>query len=236
MSMCANPNIVNYHSSYYYMNCLFMFIEFMDGGCLTEVIYQYMKKIPEKISAYIMRQILLGLDELHKHKQIHRDLKSDNILIDKEGQVKVADFGFAIQLTKEQKNRKSVVGTPAWMAPELIKKQNYNELVDVWSVGVIAVELAEGEPPFLRLPALKAMYFISTKEAYRLNKHKFSANYCDFVEKCLEKDIKKRWSIEKLLKHPFIAQIGDGKAERAQFADMVKNKKDVSLSELMAQN
>jgi p21-activated kinase 2 len=85
-----------------------------------------MKKTPERISAYIMREILLGLDMLHKHKQIHRDLKSDNILVDKNGQIKVADFGFAIQLTKEQKNRKSVVGTPAWMAPELIKKENYN--------------------------------------------------------------------------------------------------------------
>ena len=144
MSMCANPNIVNYHASYFYMNCLFMFIEFMDGGCLTEVIYQYMKKIDERISSFIMREILLGLDMLHRHKQIHRDLKSDNILVDKNGQVKVADFGFAIQLTKEQKNRKSVVGTPAWMAPELIKKENYTELVDVWSVGVIAVQLAEG--------------------------------------------------------------------------------------------
>jgi p21-activated kinase 2 len=174
MSMCANKNIVNYHASYYYMNCLFMFIEFMDGGCLTEVIYQYMKKIPERISAYIMREILLGLKVLHEHKQIHRDLKSDNILVGRDGTIKVADFGFAIQLTKEQKNRKSVVGTPAWMAPELIKKEFYNELVDVWSVGVIAVELAEGEPPFLRLPPLKAMYFISTKEAHRLKKTNFS--------------------------------------------------------------
>jgi len=185
MSMCANANIVNYHSSYYYLNCLFMLIEFMDGGALTEVIYQYIKKIPERISAFIMKEILLGLKSLHDHKQIHRDLKSDNILVDKTGQIKVADFGFAIQLTKEQKNRKSVVGTPAWMAPELIKKELYNELVDVWSVGVIAVELAEGEPPYLRLPPLKAMFFISTKDAYRLNKLKFSANYCDFVERCL---------------------------------------------------
>ena len=94
-----------------------MFIEFMDGGCLTEIIYQYMKAIPENISAFIMREILLGLKKLHEHKQIHRDLKSDNILIDRKGKIKVADFGFAIQLTKEQSNRKSVVGTPAWMAP-----------------------------------------------------------------------------------------------------------------------
>ena len=169
-----------------------------------------MKKIPEKIAAYIMREIMLGLKLLHEKKQIHRDLKSDNILVGKDGQIKVADFGFAIQLTKEQKNRKSVVGTPAWMAPELIKKLMYNELVDVWSVGVIAVELAEGEPPFLRLPPLKAMYFISTKDAHRLNKMRFSANYCDFVEKCLEKTVNKRWSINQLLEHPFITQIGDG--------------------------
>ena len=118
---------------------------------------------------------------LHEHKQIHRDLKSDNILVAKDGTIKVADFGFAIQLTKEQKNRKSVVGTPAWMPRQLIKKEFYNELLDVCSVGVIAVELAEGEPPFLRLPPLKAMYFIETKEPYRLNKTKFSPSYCDFV-------------------------------------------------------
>lgn len=108
--------------------------------------------------------------------------------------------------------------------------------MDVWSVGVIAVELAEGEPPYLRLPALKAMYFISTKEAYRLNKVKFSENYCDFVARCLEKDIKKRWSIKQLLKHPFITQIGSGEKEKEIFASMVRNKKDVSLSELMAQS
>lgn len=117
MSMCANPNIINYHSSYYYMNCLFMLIEYMDGGALTDIIYQNLKKIPERVSSFIMREILLGLKALHEHKQIHRDLKSDNILVAKDGTIKVADFGFAIQLTKEQKNRKSVVGTPAWMAP-----------------------------------------------------------------------------------------------------------------------
>jgi serine/threonine protein kinase len=185
MTMCANKNIINYTSSYYFKNCLFMFIEYMDGGSLTDIVYQYMGRIPDNVTAFILREILLGLNPLHQHKQIHRDLKTDNILINKRGEVKVADFGFAIQLTKEKQNRKSVVGTPAWMAPELIKKENYNELVDVWSVGIIAVELIEGEPPYLRLPALKAMYFISTKDAYRLNKNKYSSDVCDFVEKCL---------------------------------------------------
>jgi serine/threonine protein kinase len=103
----------------------------------------------------------------------------------------------------------------------------------VWSVGVIAVELAEGEPPYLRLPALKAMYFISTKDPYRLNKAKYSPELCSFVEACLEKDPQKRWSVGKLLTHPFIKAIGTGEAERAKFAQMVQDKKNVSLSELM---
>ena len=148
---------------------------------MTDIVYQYMGRIPDNVIAYVLREILLGLLPLHQHKQIHRDLKTDNILINKKGEVKVADFGFAIQLTREKANRKSVVGTPAWMAPELIKKESYNEAVDVWSVGIIAVELVEGEPPYLRSPPLKAMYFISTKDAYRLNKTKYSPEVCDFV-------------------------------------------------------
>lgn len=100
-----------------------MFIEFMNGGALTDFIYHYLKKIPEDVIAYIMREILIGLRSLHARRQIHRDLKSDNILITIDGEVKLADFGFAIQLTKDRLNRKSVVGTPAWMAPELVKKE-----------------------------------------------------------------------------------------------------------------
>lgn len=85
MTMCSNPNIINYHSSYFYKNCLFMFIEFMDGGSLTEIIYQYIRKIDMGVIAYVLREILQGLQPLHEHKQIHRDLKSDNILINKKG-------------------------------------------------------------------------------------------------------------------------------------------------------
>ena len=99
-----------------------MFIEYMDAGCLTDFIVKH-KKIPEEVIAYILKQILIGLDSLHSHSQLHRDLKSDNVLLNFNGDIKLADFGFAIQLTKERNKRKSVVGTPAWMAPELIKKE-----------------------------------------------------------------------------------------------------------------
>jgi serine/threonine protein kinase len=94
----------------------------MDGGAMTDLVYHFMKKIPEDVIAYLMKEVLKGLQALHEKKQLHRDLKSDNILLSLKGDVKIADFGFAIQLTKEKLNRKSVVGTPAWMAPELIKK------------------------------------------------------------------------------------------------------------------
>lgn len=103
---------------------MFMLVEFMDGGCLTEVVYSYLNKIPEKVIAYICGEMLKGLDYIHKKNKLHRDLKSDNILITKNAEVKIADFGFATQLTSERQHRKSVVGTPAWMAPELILKKD----------------------------------------------------------------------------------------------------------------
>lgn len=93
---------------------------------MTDLVYHFMKKIPEDVIAYFMKEMLKGLQALHEKKQLHRDLKSDNVLLNLKGDVKIADFGFAIQLTKGQLNRKSVVGTPAWMAPELIKKEGYD--------------------------------------------------------------------------------------------------------------
>jgi serine/threonine protein kinase len=99
-----------------------MFIEYMDRGSLTDFVFEHIKNIPEVVIAYILQKVLIGLNDLHSRRQLHRDLKSDNILVNSKGEVKIADFGFAIQLTKERLNRKSVAGTPAWMAPELIRK------------------------------------------------------------------------------------------------------------------
>lgn len=130
---------------------------------MTDFIYHYSKCIPEKVIAYILQQILIGLNSLHAKRQLHRDIKSDNILLTAKGDIKIADFGFAIQLTKERMNRKSIVGTPAWMAPELVKRSDYNEKVDIWSLGMVAFELFQGEPPYLRMPHLKALYCIVTK-------------------------------------------------------------------------
>lgn len=117
MMMCSSPCIEHYYFTYEYKESLFMFVEYLDGGSLTDFIYNFSKKIPENVIAYILKQILIGLLALHSKRQLHRDIKSDNVLFNMKGEIKIADFGFAIQLTKERQNRKSIVGTPAWMAP-----------------------------------------------------------------------------------------------------------------------
>lgn len=99
---------------------------------------------------------------IHANKQIHRDIKSDNILTDKKGRIKIADFGYALQLTFDKLKTDGLAGTTAWMAPELVKKEEYNEMVDIWSLGIVIIELCEGEPPYLHMPPLRAMYKIAS--------------------------------------------------------------------------
>lgn len=147
--------------------------------------------------------------------------------------MKIADFGFAIQLTKEKQRRKSTVGTPAWMAPELISKIEYDEKVDVWSTGIIAVELAEGEPPYLRMPALRAMFMISNREPYQINPTKWSPQFCDFVNRALKKVPQERASCAELLNHPFI-KLADDQA-RQEFRYLVNNRKQQAMDELFKQ-
>jgi len=213
MSACQHENIVRYFDTLLYMKCLFMVQEYMDGGSLTSFIYEYYTDIQEEVIAYICREILRGIAKIHDSKRIHRDLKSDNILLNKKGEVKIADFGLATQLTLEESCRHTIAGTPAWMAPELILKKPYNEKIDIWSLGMIAFELAEGEPPYLRLPQLKAMFVITSKDTPKLATDRFSSEFSNFIAKCLIKDPENRPTAETLLKHPFIQKAKDSTQE-----------------------
>jgi len=129
-------------------------MEFVHGGTLTEVLGPTID-FPEAHIAFVCKQMLMGLAYLHRQHRLHRDIKSDNILVGFNGAVKLADFGFAVGLTEEQDKRRSVVGTPYWMAPELIRGLEYDAKVDVWSLGITAIEMAEGEPPHLHEPPLR---------------------------------------------------------------------------------
>lgn len=136
-------------------SCVLQIImEFVHGGTLTEVLGPTID-FPEAHIAFVCKQMLMGLAYLHRQHRLHRDIKSDNILVGFNGAVKLADFGFAVGLTEEQDKRRSVVGTPYWMAPELIRGLEYDAKVDVWSLGITAIEMAEGEPPHLHEPPLR---------------------------------------------------------------------------------
>lgn len=208
--LSSHANVVRYHNSYIHRPSerLWIAMEYVHGGTLTEVIGPTIK-IPESHIAFVCRELLQALAYMHRKHRLHRDLKSDNILCGFDGSVKIADFGFAAGLTQEQQRRKSAVGTVFWMAPELVSAEKsgagYGLLVDVWALGIILLELAEGEPPHLHVPPVRALMLIVTQPAPQLKKPKeWSPEFRHFLGKCLHKDPAKRSGSEQLLLHPFL--------------------------------
>ena len=152
--LCNHKNLVGLRDCFLWDNRLWIAMELMDAGCLTEILGRDID-FKEKYIAYVCVNILQALSYLHRNNKLHRDIKSDNVLINSKGEIKLGDFGFAIGLTKEHDRRKSVVGTPFWMAPELIRGAEYNGSVDIWSLGITCLEMADGEPPYYREPPLR---------------------------------------------------------------------------------
>lgn len=166
--------------AYEYRGCLWIFVEIMDDA-LTPIIAKMHTTYSENCCAYVLRQTLLGLNYLHKRHIIHRDIKSDNILVDVKGQVKLADFGYSAQLTQQRDARSSKVGTVCWMAPELIKgERRYKTGIDIWSVGIFAMELADGDPPYIDEPQHRVIMNIVRKNPPPINS-KWSSKFQDFV-------------------------------------------------------
>ena len=165
--MCKdNDNVIMCYDAFDYRQRLWIFLEFMDGGCLTPIVEERKGNISEGVCLFILYQTIKGLASLHKRNIMHRDIKSDNILVNEQGDLKLADFGYAAQLTIEKSKRNSKVGTVCWMAPELIRgKSSYDIKVDIWSFGIFALELADGEPPYISEPQQKVLYLIVTKDA-----------------------------------------------------------------------
>ncbi|GAM22823.1 hypothetical protein SAMD00019534_059980 [Acytostelium subglobosum LB1] len=208
LKSCKHPNIIDYIDSYLVGDSLWVAMEYMGGGCLTEVLDQFATvKLLESQIAYICQETLKGLAYIHSQYRIHRDIKSDNVLLGSDGSVKLADFGYAAQLTKSKQKRMTIVGTPYWMSPELIRGQNYDRKVDIWSLGIMAMEMAESEPPYMSLPHLRALFLISTKGIPDLKEPDiWSSDFKDFVKRCLDRDPENRPDAHVLLKHPFIKQ------------------------------
>ncbi|XP_022108668.1 serine/threonine-protein kinase PAK 4-like [Acanthaster planci] len=203
-----HANIVEMYSSYLVGDELWVVMEFLEGGALTDIV-THTQKLEEESIAYICKAILKALAFLHSQGVIHRDIKSDSILLTHDGKVKLSDFGFCAQVSSDMPRRKSLVGTPYWMAPEVISRLPYGPEVDIWSLGIMVMEMVDGEPPFFNEPPLQAMRRIRDMPPPKLkNPHKASPRLQGFVERMLVRDPTQRATAFELLEHPFLRTAG----------------------------
>ncbi|NXV89973.1 MYO3A protein, partial [Calonectris borealis] len=220
-ALSDHPNVVKFYGMYYKKDVkngdqLWLVLELCNGGSVTDLVKGFLKRgerMNELIIAYILREALMGLQHLHENKTIHRDIKGNNILLTTEGGVKLVDFGVSAQLTSTRLRRNTSVGTPFWMAPEVIACEqqldsSYDARCDAWSLGITAIELGDGDPPLADLHPMRALFKIPRNPPPTLQQPElWSPEFNDFINKCLTKDYEKRPTVSSLLQHDFIKQI-----------------------------
>ncbi|KAJ4939500.1 hypothetical protein JOQ06_028948 [Pogonophryne albipinna] len=230
-------NIATYYGAFVKKNPpgvddqLWLVMEFCGAGSVTDLIKNTKgNSLKEEWTAYICREILRGLTHLHQHKVIHRDIKGQNVLLTENAEVKLVDFGVSAQLDRTVGRRNTFIGTPYWMAPEVIAcdenpEATYDFKSDLWSLGITAIEMAEGAPPLCDMHPMRALFLIPRNPAPRLKSKKWSKKFQSFIESCLVKSHGQRPSTEQLLKHPFIREMPNERQIRIQLKDHIDRTK-----------
>ncbi|KAM9294253.1 serine/threonine-protein kinase PAK 6 [Gastrophryne carolinensis] len=202
-----HANVVEMYKSYLVGEELWVMMEYVEGGALTDIVSQ--TRLNEEQIATVCKPVLQALEYLHSQGVIHRDIKSDSILLTLDGRVKLSDFGFCAQISKDVPKRKSLVGTPYWMAPEVIIRSAYGTEVDIWSLGIMVIEMVDGEPPYFSDSPVQAMKRLRDNPPPKLkNSHKVSPILRDFLERMLTRDATERGTAMELLDHFFLLQAG----------------------------
>ncbi|XP_028838177.1 misshapen-like kinase 1 isoform X4 [Denticeps clupeoides] len=206
---------------------LWLVMEFCGAGSVTDLVKNTKgNSLKEDWIAYICREILRGLSHLHAHKVIHRDIKGQNVLLTENAEVKLVDFGVSAQLDRTVGRRNTFIGTPYWMAPEVIAcdenpDSTYDYRSDIWSLGITAIEMAEGAPPLCDMHPMRALFLIPRNPPPKLKSKKWSKKFIDFIEGCLVKTYPSRPSTEQLLKHSFIRDQPTERQVRIQLKDHI---------------
>ncbi|XP_059391033.1 myosin-IIIa-like isoform X3 [Carassius carassius] len=245
-ALSDHPNVVKFFGMFYKKDVkigdqLWLVLELCNGGSVTDLAKGMLKRgdrVEEPIIAYILHEALMGLQHLHINKTIHRDIKGNNILLTTEGGIKMVDFGVSAQLTNTRLRRNTSVGTPFWMAPEVIACEQqldstYDERCDVWSLGITAIELGDGDPPLADLHPMRALFKIPRNPPPTLHQPElWSTDFNDFICKCLIKDFELRPNVFDLLQHVFIKQIvGREKTLQKQLMELIDLNQQMGIIE-----